>query len=100
MPERRDPGLLEGDRTAGGPGPQWLRCGHFPPAASIHKKVHGLRHRLCIAKQNSRNLCHPPLALRPSAAASGAGPCRPPSEVIATKAAMGAANPSKDRFHD
>jgi len=67
MPARRDHGLLEGDRTAGCPGRQWLRCGYFPPAASIHNKLHRLNHRLCIAKQNSRNLCHPPLALRHSA---------------------------------
>ena len=46
------------------------RCGYFPPAASIHKKVHGLRHRLCIAKQNSRTSAilrwrfGPPLPLR------------------------------------
>jgi hypothetical protein len=44
MPERRDHGLLEGDRTAGGSGKQWLRCGYFPPALP----------GLCIAKQNSR----------------------------------------------
>jgi hypothetical protein len=28
----RDHGLLEGDRTAGGSGRQWLRGGYFPPA--------------------------------------------------------------------
>ena len=44
MPERRDHGLLEGDRTAGGSARQWLRGGYFPPALS----------GLCIAKQNSR----------------------------------------------
>ena len=40
-------------------------------------------------------LRHPSLALRPSATAPGAGPSRPPSQVIATKAAMGAADPAK-----
>jgi hypothetical protein len=44
MPERRDHGLLEGDRTAGGSVGQWLRGDYFPPALS----------GLCIAKQNSR----------------------------------------------
>ncbi len=32
MPESRDHGLLEGDRTAGASGRQWLRGGYFPPA--------------------------------------------------------------------
>jgi hypothetical protein len=32
MPERRDHDLLEGDRTAGGTGPQWPERGYFPPA--------------------------------------------------------------------
>ena len=40
-------------------------------------------------------LRHPPLSLRPCAAASGSGPSRPPSQVIATKAAMGAADPAE-----
>lgn len=85
MPERvRIPGLLEGDRTAGGPVRQWLRCGYFPPALT----------RLCIAKQNSRT----------SAILRFARPCaalrvlvRPARRlVIATKAAVGAADPAKD----
>jgi hypothetical protein len=54
MPARRDHGLLEGDRTAGGPRPQWLRCGYFPPAASIHNQDSSTKSPLCIAKQNSR----------------------------------------------
>ena len=54
---------------------------HEPIAFASRSKIAGLR--------------HPPLALRPSAVAPGAGPCRPPS-VIATKAAMGAADPAKD----
>jgi hypothetical protein len=33
MPERRDHGLLEGDRTAGGPGPAMASTGYFPPRA-------------------------------------------------------------------
>ena len=56
MPERRDHGLLEGDRTAGGSARQWLRGGYFPPALRAFAspiKIAGLR--------------HPPLALRPSA---------------------------------
>src|SRR5712672_1999058 len=32
--EARDHGLLEGDRTASGPGRQWQRCGYFPPRAA------------------------------------------------------------------
>jgi hypothetical protein len=39
MPERRDHGLLEGDRTAGGAGKQWLRCGYFPPRVANEKTV-------------------------------------------------------------
>jgi hypothetical protein len=32
--QSRAPGLLEGDRTAGGPARQWLRGGYFPPRAA------------------------------------------------------------------
>ena len=39
-------------------------------------------------------LCHPPLALRPSACAPGAGPSRP-GAVVATKAAMVAVQPTE-----
>ena len=70
MPEGRDHGLLEGDRTAGGPGPQWLRCGYFPPApATPRDNSRGDPDLgLCIAKQNSRPTailrwrCGPPLS--------------------------------------
>jgi hypothetical protein len=44
--QSRAPGLLEGDRTASGPALQWQGLGYFPPALT----------RLCIAKQNSRDL--------------------------------------------
>ena len=53
MSERRDHGLLEGDRTAGGSGRQWLRGGYFPPRA-IDGHLMMENGALCIAKQNSR----------------------------------------------
>ena len=82
--QSRAHGLLEGDRTAGGPARQWLRpaifrrpCGAF----ASRNKIAGLR--------------HPPLALRPSAALRVL--VRSARRlVIATKAAMGAADPAKD----
>ena len=78
MPERRDHGLLEGDRTAGGPGRQWLRSRLFSAARRRRDdSCRWVKCALCIAKQNSRHLCHPPLALRPSATAPGAGPSPP-----------------------
>jgi hypothetical protein len=53
--EGRDHSLLEGDRTASGPGRQWQRRGYFPPRAAERRftffMVDGA---LCIAKQNSR----------------------------------------------
>jgi hypothetical protein len=91
-------GLLEGDRTASGPARQWRRCSYFPPALP----------RLCIAKQNSRTstiLRFAPalrfrLRLRPLRASADEplrvlvrSACR---LVIATKAAMSAADPAKD----
>lgn len=97
MPERRDHGLLEGDRTAGGSAQQWLRPAIFrraPPKGRSHYIwVDGA---LCIAKQNSRP---PPssAALRPSALLRvQARSAR--RQVIATKAAMGAADPAKDHL--
>jgi hypothetical protein len=78
----RTPGLLEGDRTASGPARQWQRLGYFPPALT----------RLCIAKQNSRAsaiLCFAPalpLSLRVLVRSAR-------RLVIATKAAVGAADP-------
>ena len=71
MPERRDHGLLEGDRTAGGPGRQWLRWRLFSAA---HRRrddsCRWVKCALCIAKQNSRPSAilrwrfGPPLSLR------------------------------------
>jgi hypothetical protein len=87
----RDLGLLEGDRTAGGPGRQWLRPAIFRRAPTM--TIGHLSGALCIAKQNSR----PP----PSSAAASAlrvlacSACR---QRIATKAAMVAADPAKDLF--
>jgi hypothetical protein len=65
--------------------------GYFPPPGSHPAgRARTPISRLCIARQNSRR---PPssAALRPL---GGAGPVRPPS-VIATKAAMGAADPTE-----
>jgi hypothetical protein len=41
MPEKRDHGLLEGDRTAGDSARQWLRGGYFPPAplGPLHREA-------------------------------------------------------------
>lgn len=50
----RDLGLLEGDRTACGPGRQWLRPAIFRRAPAIETHVICLVSALCIAKQNSR----------------------------------------------
>jgi hypothetical protein len=69
MPERRDHGLLEGDRTAGGSGPQWLRCGYFPPAL----RAFASRSKIAAPLPSSAGAS----ALR---IAPGAGPSRPPSE--------------------
>ena len=95
MPERRDHGLLEGDRTASGPGRQRLRPAIFrraPPNGSS-------RYTWVMARFASRSkiagLRHPPLVLRPSALLRvQARPAR--RLVIATKAAMDAADPAKD----
>jgi len=68
---------------------------YFPPRAA---------ERVAMARFASRSkiagLRHPSLSLRPCASLSGSGPFRPPSQVIATKAAMGAAEPAKDLPHD
>ena len=98
--EGRDHGLLEGDRTASGPGRQWLRPAIFrraPPKGRSHYIWDD--GALCIAKQNSRASAilrwrfGPPLPLRVLA--------RPARRlVIATKAAMGAAEPAKDLLND
>jgi hypothetical protein len=85
MLERRDHGLLEGDRTAGGSSPQRLRCGYFPPAL----RAFASRNKIAAPQPSSAGAT----ALR---VAPGAGPSRPPSQVIATKAAMGAADPAED----
>jgi hypothetical protein len=85
MPERRDHGLLKGDRTAGSSGLQWLSCGYFPPAL----RAFASRSKIGATQPSSAGAA----ALR---GAPGAGPSRPPSEGIATKAAMGAAEPAKD----
>jgi hypothetical protein len=69
MPERRDHGLLEGDRTAGGSGPQWLRCGYFPPAL----RAFASRTKIAAPQPSFAGAT----ALR---GAPGAGPCRPPSQ--------------------
>src|SRR6516165_10665566 len=68
MPERRDHGLLEGDRTAGGPGPQWLSGGYFPPA------LRAFASRSKIAAPQPSSAGAPALRVAP-----GAGPLRPPS---------------------
>ena len=66
----RDHGLLEGDRTAGGPARQWQRCGYFPPALS----------GLCIAKQNSRTSAILRWRFGPSRSLRVLARLRPPSE--------------------
>src|SRR5712671_6284777 len=88
LPESRAHCLREGDRTASGPGPQRRAAAIFrrrmPHAASR------VALRLCIARQNSRrppsSAVLRPLAVQPRSA------CR---QVIATQAAMGAANPTE-----
>jgi len=73
MPERRDHGLLEGDRTAGGRGPAMAAVAAifrrpWPPHAT--SRVGTPTAGLCIAKQNSRTAAilrwrfGPPLSLR------------------------------------
>ena len=101
MPSNRAaPGLLEGDRTAGGSDRQWPRCGYFPPAAFTQiKRGHGVNRRLCIAKQNSRSAAilrfrfGPPLRF----GFWSRIPCR---EVIATKAAMARPIRQRTASHD
>ncbi|MDU1906742.1 MAG: hypothetical protein E6772_18415, partial [Dysgonomonas sp.] len=76
--ESAAPGLLEGDRTAGGPDRQWQGAAIFrrrwSPQINNDQAI-----RLCIAKQNSRTLPSSAVAsaLR---VASGSGPARPPPE--------------------
>jgi hypothetical protein len=41
MPERRDLGLLAGDRTASGPGRQWLRPAIFRHAPAMRTAIDG-----------------------------------------------------------
>ena len=69
MPERPRPRPSRGRSDGRRPGPAMAAPGYFPPALrafASRSKIAGLR--------------HPPLALRPSAVASGSGPFRPPSE--------------------
>jgi hypothetical protein len=69
----------------------------FRRRRSSAQKIHGVNHRLCIAKQNSRTAailrCRfgPPLRFRVLVRSAR-------RQVIATKAAMGAADPAKDIF--
>ena len=92
------PGLLEGDRTAGGPARQWLRPAIFrrpwPPHATC--RVETPAAGLCSANKIA-GLRHPPLTLRPSA--SRRVQVRSARRLmIATKAAMGAADPPKGLY--
>jgi len=65
----RDHGLLEGDRTASGPGRQWQRCGYFPPRAAERPHItHG-----AMARFASRSKIAAPL---PSSAGAAALRCR------------------------
>ena len=88
MPERRDHGLLEGDRTAGGPARQWLRRGYFPPAPS---RAFASRNKIAAPPPSSAGAPALPLSLRVQARSAR-------RLVIATKAAMGAADPAKDHL--
>ena len=47
----RDHGLLEGDRTASGPGRQWLRRGYFPPRAGDEKTHYWLNRRRALHRE-------------------------------------------------
>ena len=76
-------GLLEGDRTASGPVPQRRQ-------AAIFRRGPARCRALCIAKQNSR-LPPSSVSLRPRAVQARSARRR----VIATKASMGAAIPTK-----
>src|SRR5215475_3770486 len=67
MPETARPRPSRGRSDGKRPGPPMAESRYFPPAVPINNKIHGPNHRLCIAKQNSRYLRHPPLPLRPSA---------------------------------
>jgi ParB/RepB/Spo0J family partition protein len=90
----RTHGLLEGDRTASGPGRQWLRPAIFRRALSMERQLSMPEGALCIAKQNSRP-SQSSAALRPSALLRVLA--RPARRLrIATKAAMDAADPAKD----
>ncbi len=69
MPERRDHGLLEGDRTAGGSVWQWLRGDYFPPAL----RAFASRSKIVAPQPSFAGAT----ALR---VAPGSGPARPPPE--------------------
>jgi hypothetical protein len=81
-------GLLEGDRTASEPGPQRRACVFFP----CRLRRHSSRSKKASARR-------PPLTLRPlplRSAVQTRPACR---QVIATKATMGAADPTKEHHH-
>jgi hypothetical protein len=79
------PGLLEGDRTASGPAPQRRL------AAIFRRRLRAFASRSKIAA-----LRRPPLTLRPLPLRSAVQARSARRLVIATKAAMGAADPAKD----
>ena len=66
--KRTRPGLLEGDRTAGGPGRQWLRPAIFRRAPAMRRHVDRSGHARFASRSKIAGLRHPPLPLRPSAA--------------------------------
>jgi hypothetical protein len=67
MPARRDHGLLEGDRTASGPGRQWLHPAIFRRALATRGHIMDVSTARFASRSKIAGLRHPPLALRPSA---------------------------------
>lgn len=85
LPERPRPGLREGDRTAGGPGLQRWPLVFFPCRLTP----------AFLARQESLGAAVLRVAPAAVAALGGAGPSRPPPGDR-PKAAMGAAQPTRD----
>jgi hypothetical protein len=92
--EDRDHGLLRGRSAGKRPARQWLRPAIFRRRRLQKTHSPGAMRPRFASRSKIAGPRHPPLRFGPPLA-PGAGPVRPPA-FVATKAAMGAADPTKE----